>query len=331
MGRGLAHRYDGRRPLAHGRGFPPYAAYDLRPGRSRGGCFDRLQLGGVRVVLAPVEVEMDSLDFRWAPLSLLSGRIAAKELTLTGVRIRDNTPKETPPDLTWPRVSGLAAFFDGRIERLQVNGLTYRRLDGPPVTVTAISSSVTWHSALFSLSDLAVAAPVRPRHGEHRGRLFPPSLRFDLAVAPAAAVAGMDAFSLQGRFLPGRSPEQLAGDFTVAGSSGSVKRLELAGEAGMTRKAFNLRKLRLTRPGRAGRLTGGGTVTLTAREPLLALQLEAAGLDLAPELNVPTDLSGTLTLAGTPELYRGEVTLANRGKGGRRRVSPVRIRATAQG
>ena len=73
-----------------------------------GRLLDRLQLGGVRMALAPVEVAIESIDFRWQPLRLLSGRVAAKELTLTGVHIRDNTPKETPPDFTWPRVSGLS-------------------------------------------------------------------------------------------------------------------------------------------------------------------------------------------------------------------------------
>jgi len=284
----------------------------------KGRLFDRLQLVGVRVALAPVDVRMERLEFRWAPLGLLSGKIAAKELTLTGVHIRDNTPEETPPDLAWPRVSGLARFFDGRIERLRVSGLTYRRLDGLPVNMTTLSSSVAWQNALLSLSDLAVIAPPGRVTGSIAAGLSRPSLRFDLAVAPAVPVAGMDAFSLQGRFLPGRGPEQLVGKFTATGSSGKVKRLALAGEAGMTIKAFNLRQLRLTGPGRPGTVTGGGTVTLTAREPLLALQLGAAGLDLAPELNVPTDLSGTLTLTGAPGLYRGEFTLANRGKGWRK-------------
>ena len=102
----------------------------------------------------------------------------------------------------------------------------------------------------MSLSDLAVVAPSGRVAGSIAAGFALPSLRFDLAVTPAAPIAGMDAFSLQGRFLPGRSPEQLAGGFTAAGSSGKVKRLELAGEAGMTRQAFNLRQLRLT--GRAG-------------------------------------------------------------------------------
>ncbi len=137
----------------------------------------------------------------------------------------------------------------------------------------------------------------------------------------------MDAFTLQARLLPGRNPEQLSGGFTVSGASGKVKRLELAGEAGMTRQAFNLRQLRLTRPGRSGLVSGGGTVTLTAGEPLVELQIKAAGLDLTPEIKVAADLSGTLTLTGTPNRYRGEVAIANTGKGWR----TVNLSGTYQG
>jgi translocation and assembly module TamB len=280
-----------------------------------GRLIDRLHLGGVRLTLAPLEVEIESLDYRWQPLLLLSGKIAVKELTLAKVHVRDNSPGDTPPDLAWPRVSGMAAFFGCTVERLQVSGLSYRRLDGQPVSITAISSSASWRSALLSLSDLAVASPAGRVAGNIAADFDHPSLRFDLVVTPAKPAAGMDVLSLQGRLHPGRDPEQAAGGFTVAGYAGKVKRLELAGEAGMTRNAFNLRQLRLSRPGRRGAVTGGGTITLTAQEPLLAFQLLAAGIDLTPELNAPTDLSGTLTFTGTPERYKGEFNIANRGQG----------------
>jgi translocation and assembly module TamB len=282
-----------------------------------GRLLDRLQLGGVRLALTSVEVAIESIDIRWQPFLLLSGTVAAKEMTLTGVLIRDNTPMKTPPDLAWPIVSGVAGLFDAKIGRLQVNGLTYRRPDGQSVNVTAISSSAAWRNAVLSLSDLAAVAPTGRIAGSIAAGFSPPSLRFDLAATPAKPIAGMDALTLQARLLPGRNPEQLAGGFTVAGASGKVKRMELAGEVGMTRQAFNLRQLHLTRPGRRGMVTGEGTVTLTAREPFVELQIKAAGLDLTPEIKVAADLSGTLTLTGTPERYRGEFAMTSTGKGWR--------------
>jgi translocation and assembly module TamB len=283
--------------------------------RVEGRLLDRLRLEGLRVAQAPFVVEIEGLDYRLQPRLLLSGRVAVRELTLDGVRIQDNTPADIAPDLAWPRVSGVAGFFDGGIERLQVNRLTYRLRDRQSVSVTAISSSVSWRNALLSLSDLAAMSPDGRVAGSITAGFDRPTLQVGLTATPAKPFAGMDAFSLQGRFLSGLGPEQLAGGFTVAGSKGKVNFLMLAGEAGMTRNAFNFRKLRLTGPGRRGSVTGGGTISPTAQAPHLSLQLTVDGLDLSPELNTPTNLFGTLALAGTPGLYRGEFKLDNRGKG----------------
>src|SRR5512133_2933994 len=80
---------------------------------------DRLHLTGVRLVLPRQTVAIDSLDLRWKPLLLLTGTVAVQELILKVVRIQDNAPPDTtPPVLAWPRVSGNAQLFDGRIARL---------------------------------------------------------------------------------------------------------------------------------------------------------------------------------------------------------------------
>jgi translocation and assembly module TamB len=62
-------------------------------------------------------------------------------------------------------------------------------------------------------------------------------------------------------------------------------------------------------------MTADGSLEFTTLESVLALQIKVAGLDLAPELNVPTDLSGSLRFAGTLNSYRGDFTLANKAKG----------------
>lgn len=278
-----------------------------------GRLLDQLRLENVRFVQAPLTIEIDKLDFRWQPVLLLAGRFAARELTLSGVRIQDNTPGDIPPDLAWPRVSGMSGFFKGQIGRLQIKGLSYRHRDQPPQRVDAISASLSWHKAHLLLSNLLVLCPVGRLSGSIDAGLLRPSLRFDLLAFPAQPPPGLDTASLQGRFVPGQSSEQLAGGFNVSLWSGNLQRLELTGEAGMTRKLLNLRRLRLTRPGRRGQITGGGTITPTTQAPLLALQLQVAGLDLAPELKMATDLNGWIKLVGTTEQYRGRFVVANRG------------------
>ncbi|MFZ3253484.1 MAG: hypothetical protein WA133_04275, partial [Syntrophales bacterium] len=221
-----------------------------------GRLLDRLRLRGVRVALAPFEVEIEGLDYRLQPLLLLAGQVASPELTMSGVRIRDNTPLDIHPDLAWPRVSGMARLFDGRIGRLRVSGLSYRHLNGQLIHVNAISSSVSWEKALLSLSDLAVTSPGGRITGNIAAGFARPTLQIDLTMTTTRIFAGMKTFSLQGRFLPELRPEQLAGSFAVAGVKDKVNFLELAGEMGLTRSAFNFRRLRLTQSGRRGSVTG---------------------------------------------------------------------------
>ncbi|MCE5262547.1 MAG: translocation/assembly module TamB domain-containing protein [Deltaproteobacteria bacterium] len=279
-----------------------------------GRLLDGLRLGGVRITLTPLTVDIDRLDCAWQPLLLLSRRISVRELALTGLRIQDDTPADSPTDLTWPQLSRAAAFFDGRIERLSVSSADYRRLDGEPVRLDSLSTSVAWQRGLLSLSGLAATSPVGRLSGTVAAGFDRPDLQVDLTATLTRPWARMEAFSLRGRFLPGRGGEQLAGRFTWAAARGKANFLELSGEAGMTPNAFNLRGLRLAGPGRRGSLAGTGSVTLSAQAPLLAFDLKADRIDLSPELGAPTDLSGTLTFTGTPEHYRGEFALSNKGK-----------------
>lgn len=279
---------------------------------------DRLLLTDVRIGLARQKLEIDRLELRWKPLLLLAGSVAVRELTLNGVRIQDDTPPDNkPPSLDWPRVSETGRLFDGRISRLRVTNLSYRRLGEQPVTVASMAGSVAWQDGILSLGDLTVVSPLGRLQGAVSAGFWHPSLTADLAVAPAHPLAGMDRFSLKIQRSNGIGTEQMAGTITVTGAAGARKLLELGGEVGMARTAFNLRRLRLTEPGRKGVITADGSLAIATGEPVVSLQVKAAGLDLAPELNLATNLSGTLRFAGTPDSYRGDFTFANQARGWR--------------
>ncbi|MDA8124771.1 MAG: translocation/assembly module TamB domain-containing protein [Deltaproteobacteria bacterium] len=292
-----------------------YTPVAISAQKVEGSLRDRLQLEQVRLAFSPFEVEIERLNLRWQPWSLLSGALAARELTLVNVRIRDNTPGDRPPDLSWPRVSGMAALFGIRIERLHVLGLSYRQRNEPPFQLNTLSAAVTWRRGLLSVATLDAAAPEGRLTGTLAAGFALPSLQVELRAAPGKTIGGPETLLLTGRFHPGIGGEQLTGDFTLLGTQGTLRRLELAGEAALTKQTLRLRKLRLTELGRRGSVAGEGTVTPTAAAPLLALHLTAAGIDLAPELKIPTDLSGTLTVAGTPDAYQGEFQLSSKGKG----------------
>lgn len=293
-----------------------YSLMNITASKVEGRLMDHLRLAVVRISSAQVVVEMDRLDLRWQPLLLLTGRVAVKEFALQGVRIVDNSPPTgRPPDLSWPKASGISELFAGKIAILSVKGLTYRHLGGKPLAVDSISTAVGWRYRLLSLGDLAVVTPSGSLKGKIAAGFSRPFLKTDLVLFPARPAANVDHLSIQARLLPGRGPEQLAGSFAISASLGSRQRLEFKGETGMTRHSFNMRNLCLTAPGRRGVVTGEGAIDLAALEPSLKLKLGGRGLDLSPEIRIATDLSGELNFSGNMNEYRGSFSFANRGKG----------------
>jgi translocation and assembly module TamB len=285
-------------------------------GGIQGRLLDRLQLTGVRVSKPRLQAQIDRLDLAWDPLQIFSGNLSVRELSISGVRIQDDQPPSVePPKLHWPRVSGWLRRLDASMSSFKLKGLSYRHLQEPPVVVTEISTSISLKAGLLSFSEFRFSSPEGRVSGEIATGFSLPTLRIDLVAVPSRPMQGMDLFSLQARLLPGRGPEQLSGGIALAGRSGGVQRLELSAELGMTDQLFTMRRLNFVRPGRRGTLTGEGSMTLTAAEPLFSLALKAADLDLEEELKLPTRLSGTLNFAGGLSRFQGKFALANSGPG----------------
>lgn len=277
---------------------------------------DHLLLSGVQLGLTQQKIAIDRLELRWKPLLLLTGTIAVQDLVLNGVRIQDDAPPDNKPlNLAWPRVSSSGQLFDGRIARLQVTNLSYRSRQEQPLLLSSFSGSLTWRKSILSVKELTLVSPSGLIQGSISAGFKQPSLTSDLAIALTHPLAKMDRFTLLAQQSRSAGREQFAGSLTITGSSGSRKLLEVSGDVGMARDAINLRRLGISRPGQKGRITADGTLTFKAVESLLMLQVKADGLDLAPDLNVPTDLSGTLSFAGTLSSYHGDLTLANRAQG----------------
>jgi translocation and assembly module TamB len=220
---------------------PALAGIRFTAQRIEGRIIDHLRLTGVRLGVAQRKLELDTLELRWKPLHLPAGRVAVQELTLDGVRIQDDTPDETKPTIpAWPKVSGSARRFDGRIARLRVTSVSYRRLQGEPVQVTSIAGSVAWQDGLLSLRDLEAVSPSGRVHGNISAGFHQPALMSDLAIALVKPVAGMDHFSLQVRQGNSTGTEQFAGRITLSGSAGTRKLAELGGDVGMARGGMKL-------------------------------------------------------------------------------------------
>ncbi|BCS54831.1 hypothetical protein GSbR_29610 [Geobacter sp. SVR] len=293
----------------------------LQIGEVRGRLADRLRLDRVKVSQAQQTVELESLELSWKPLLLLTGTVGIREISLKGLRIHALSPPSAQPlSLAWPRMPVRASLLDVSIARLSIDHLSYRRREDKPQELGPLTAAVEWHDGQLSLRDLDLATPTGRIAGSLDAGFRLPSLASNLTVTMPQPLAGMQHFSLTTRLFPAKSPEQLAGAVALHGSgktAGAAPRLELSGVLGVTRSGFNLRNLVLTRPGRSGRITADGSLDLAAREPRLTLQMRVADLNLAPEVNLPTDLTGHLNLSGSLDSYRGNFAFSNRDKGWR--------------
>ncbi|ABL00858.1 translocation/assembly module TamB domain-containing protein [Pelobacter propionicus] len=293
-------------------------------GRLRG----RLLLERVRLSVGRQLLEVERLELRWKPELLLAGTIAVQELNLEGVRIQDDAPPDDKPlDLVWPRIPEWGRLLDVVISRLRVTDLVYRRLREQPLRLDSAVCSLAWRDEQLTLDALSLVLPVGRVGGSVSAGFGHPSLRAELTATLARPVGEMNRFLL--RVGTGRrgEGEQLAGTVSLTGGTARAGRVGLTGELGMTRTGFNLRRVRLERPGRRGTLTVDGSLALNAPQPFLSLRMALAGLDLAPELHLATNLSGTLRLRGTLDSYQGDLILANQGMGWR----TARLSATCRG
>ena len=310
----------------------PLSGVGFSAQRIEGNISEHLLLTGVRVSLPHQIMDFDSLELRWKPLLLLAGTVGIQELTLNGVHIQDNAPPDNKPlVLAWPRVPKSVQLLDASIARLRVTNLSYRRLQQQPFQIASITSSVTWQDDLLSISKLTAESPSANINGTISAGFKQPSLITNLAIATARPLAEMDRFSLQIKQSRGRGPETFAGMLSIVGNAGPRKVLELNGDVGMAQKALNLRQVRLTRPCQKGLVTADGSLAFATLESILSLQVKVEDLDLAPELNVPTNLSGTLSFVGTPGSYRGNFTLANQAKGWQAAVVSAIYHGTGEG
>ncbi len=295
-----------------------HTALQLSARAVEGRLVDHLHLAGLRFATPGVSGEIADLELRWQPIYLLSGEVAVSEFKLRGVQVRDDRPSGgPPPELVWPRVSGVPARLHGRVDRLLVEGVDYRRASEAPVTIDRIAASLDWRDQILTVGALAFASPAGQAAGTLMAGFRRPYLRLDGTFAPPSPVAGMDRFALSVRLHPGRGDEQMAGALTLFGASGARRRLDIAGGIGVSRTSLAFRRLRASVPGRRGAVTGNGTLSLAARQPLLKGVLTVAGLDLSPETGVTTDIAGTISFEGGASGYRGWFDLANAGKGWR--------------
>jgi translocation and assembly module TamB len=291
-------------------------ALSIETGKVEGRLWGGLSLGEVTVRWRSGSFKAEKIYLQWKPLDLICSSITVGRLTLVGIDIQDDRPEEEkPPDFGWPQVSGLPAHLFVHIEKFEVNGLTYRKLQESPLRVENVSARVIWRRGVLSVTDLRAGSRQGSISGNLSAGFAVPSLTLDLAATPARPAAQIDRLLLETTLQARDAQATPKGNLHLTGSAGEVKRIELTSGVELARHSIVLRDMRVLRIVSEGAVHGNGEITFPDGKPLLRLEMRSRDLDFSPLFGKKTDITGSLSLAGTTEQYSGSFDLANKGDG----------------
>lgn len=272
-------------------------------------------------------VRLEDLSARWPggdlavaevrlncrPMRIPFGYVAVRELSLRGVRFRDNSPpSDRGPELRWPHITGMPTQLSGWIDQFTLEDATYQQPEQAAIKIPDISASLSWRDSHLSVTKLTLKTTQGLVSGRVNAGFDTPSLDSLLTFEPATPLAGCSTFQLRTKLGAGQLSEQLAGSVVVTALSGAKPKYTISGDVGLTGKELNLHRLTVNGNGRSGTLQVAGVLPFTGDAHIL---VTAAGVDLTPELGKKSALSGTLDLKGNIRKYSGRFTFDSSGVG----------------
>jgi len=283
----------------------------ISAGKIEGKVAGALHLENTDIQWPQGKISIQSVELSTQPFDLLTGELGIHHLSLSNLSITDNTP-DKPPELIWPKASGVITFLRGRIKRLAINNLTYRHLDKQPLQFQTIVASANFRNSHLAISNLHLVSDQGVVDGNMLAGFNRPLLEMVVTATPPTPLAGMDLFRFAGKFGPGKKSGELTGRFHLSVHRNKQSIWEISTNAGMTTGGFPLKHIRMHQPGRPGLITADGNLTVSGPDPLLTLTAKAADMDLTREFKIPVNLSGSLTFAGNHKQYKGHITVAAR-------------------
>ncbi|MDZ4183492.1 MAG: translocation/assembly module TamB domain-containing protein [Desulfuromonadales bacterium] len=283
-----------------------------------GRLMDELRLDGVRLRWPGGEAATPVLRLRWQPRQLLHTELTIDELTLGEMVIHltpesDGGVKEEKKPLQWPSVTGLPRRLHASIASLHVAGVVIHLPEAEAQHFGPLSSRLDWRDGILRLSALQARTPYGSFSGEVSAGMVTPSLALRLHGEGFDAATGLKQANLTLDLTAGTVGEFLTGPLVLDLDTTPQGNVRLNADLGLASAGVELRDLLLSRSVAAGEVRGRIRYRFDDSVSPLLLQLQLLGVDLSPETTIPTDLSGALDLAGSPDAYSGQFDLNNRG------------------
>ena len=275
---------------------------------------DELKIRGLRVRWPQGELRSESFHLRWQAEELWNRRLLVHELSLDGVQVKDNRPETGPVSFRgWPETPFWLSRLQGQVDSLRIRKGTYQRLLEKPVPLETLFARLHWDGETLNVRDFTLAGPSVQAEGSMKLGLSRPSLGLDLQTTLADEIAGLDSFQIQLGLEPVPAREEAKGSFSLSARRKAAEQLHLEGNLGLTRSALQLQNVRLLQPGRKERIQGEGEIAF-GEKPVFSLKADFSGITPVPELELLSNLQGTIEIKGPLDKYRGRLTVANQAK-----------------
>jgi translocation and assembly module TamB len=276
---------------------------------------DDLKIRGLRVRWPQGELRSESFQLRWRAEELWNRKLTIYEISLDGVQVEDNRPETGPVSFRgWPEIPFWLSRLQGQVDSLRVQRMAYQRLREKPVSLDTLFARFHWDGETLKVLDFTLAGPSIQAGGSMRIGFSTPSFSLDLQAALADGIAGLDSFRIQLGLEPVQALEEAKGSFSLSARRKAVKEFHMEGNLGLTRSVLQFQNLRLLQPGRKGRIQGEGEIAF-GDKPAFSLKADFSNFTLVPELDLLSNLTGTIEIKGPLDAYRGRLTVANQAKG----------------
>ena len=291
---------------------------------------DDLTIRGLRVRWDQSELLADFFHLRWEAAELLNRRILVHEISLDGVRIKDDRPESGKISFRgWPQTAFWLSRRKGQMDSFRLQNMLYQRGQADPLRVDTLSTDLLWDGEVLRVRNFNLDSSVGHAAGSMDMGFSHPRLTLNLQATLAQRFAGLDALLIHLRVEPAENREEAKGNFKISGQKEGQENLHCEGDLGLNQAALAFQNLRLFQPQRRGMIQAEGKI-IFSETPKLWLKANVSGLDLAPELGMATDLSGKVEVEGSLDGYKGQATFINRSKGWEKAQGSATFRGTLE-
>ncbi|MBN1382046.1 MAG: translocation/assembly module TamB domain-containing protein [Deltaproteobacteria bacterium] len=289
---------------------------------AEGNFLDGLTLRDAVLRCANITVQIRYMRVEAAPGSFLTGFWSIKKVHMDGITVSDRRPgAKKEPNFSWPAVDGFIAALRGRIGAINIQNIEYTRLDGPPVQIERINGRLIWKAGMINLPDILIDSSRARIQGAVTAGFRKPSLQVKARMEfPEPLAANTKTLLVKADLKEAALPEQLAGSISVKAVAVDGKQTEAIGILGLTPHTINFRNIRLKKTGWKGVVMASGEAAFPDGQPFYKISSKMSHWDLASEIRFQTDITGTLTLEGSPAGYTGRFSLSNTGESWRAAV-----------